>query len=335
MLYNPSNPNPISWAQGMETMMVLGQMSMFLFVGPMSLTTLIYMLLFSEYWWVSVAYATWWLWDVQTCNTGGRQGVLVPWARGWHLWKHYRNYFPIKLVKTAPLDPSRNYIICSHPHGILCFGALCCFSSEGEDFSLKFPGISPKLTTIEGNLWMPAFREVFLSFGAVSSSRTSMNNLLSTPGGGCAPVLMVGGVPEMDNFHRDKIRLILRKRKGFVKMALRHGASLVPTFSFGEIGLFKQADGCVRRVQETVRKTIGIAPVIFFGRGWIQDTFGILPQRKPITVVVGKPIDVEKNENPSDIEIEELHERYVKDLKSLYNEYNPQFGDTNMKLIIK
>ena len=29
-------------------------------------------------------------------------------------------------------------------------------------------------------------------------------------------------------------RLVLRKRKGFIKLAIRHGVPLVPTFSFGE-----------------------------------------------------------------------------------------------------
>jgi len=272
---------------------------------------------------------------VQTCNTGGRKGWLVPWVRGWNLWKWYRDYFPIQLVKTAPLDPDRNYLICCHPHGILCFGAACCFASEGCGFSTKFPGISPHLTSIEGNMWMPMFREFFLCFGAVSSSRTSLNYLLSKPGG-VAPVLLIGGVPEMDNCRQDEVRLILRKRKGFVKMALRHGAYLVPSFSFGEAGLYRQPGpgGFIRNLQEKVRKLIGIAPVIFCGRGWIQDKFGILPQREPVTVVVGEPITVDKTDNPTNEEIAVLHAKYVTELKNLYKKYNPKFGDTSVKLII-
>ena len=62
--------SPISVAQSKQTLAVLVYLLVFLVLGPLSLTSLVYMLLYSQYWWVSVAYATWWLWDVQTCNTG-------------------------------------------------------------------------------------------------------------------------------------------------------------------------------------------------------------------------------------------------------------------------
>ena len=35
-----------------------------------------------------------------------------------------------------------------------------------------------------------------------------------------------------------QVRLILSKKKGFVKLALRCGVSLVPTFSFGEAAIY-------------------------------------------------------------------------------------------------
>ena len=105
-----------------------------------------------------LVYLAWWLWDVQTCNTGGRRSRLVPWVRGLRVWRHLRDYFPIRLVKTADLDPAHNYILCCHPHGVICFGSVTAFASEAEDFSGKFPGIFPHVNTVEGNLWMPGFR---------------------------------------------------------------------------------------------------------------------------------------------------------------------------------
>ena len=52
-------------------------------------------------------YITFVLYDLQTCNRGGRRGFLVNWLRNSMLGKLYANYFPIKLVKTTELDPEK------------------------------------------------------------------------------------------------------------------------------------------------------------------------------------------------------------------------------------
>ena len=39
-----------------------------------------------------------------------------------------------------------------------------------------------------------------------------------------------------------QVRLILNKKKGFVKLALRCGVSLVPTFSFGEAAIYDKVE---------------------------------------------------------------------------------------------
>ena len=51
------------------------------------------------------------------------------------IWKHFANFFPMKIIKTCDYDPSKNYIFGYHPHGILSAGALAHFGSEGTHFS--------------------------------------------------------------------------------------------------------------------------------------------------------------------------------------------------------
>ena len=53
-------------------------------------------------------------------------------------------------------------------------------------------------------------------------------------------VLVPGGAHEARNWSKDKVKLYLNKRKGFIKLALRFGVDLVPTFSFNEQFIFKQ-----------------------------------------------------------------------------------------------
>merc|ERR1719189_2316614 len=127
---------------------------------------------------------------------------------------------------------------------------------------------------------------------------------------GVAAVLIPGGALEALNDDEDKIRLVLNRRKGFVKLALRFGVDMVPTFSFGESRVYDQVqahDGSrLRSFQTWAEKWVGFVPVIFFGRGIFQYNYGIIPHRQKITVVVGKPLPVEKKENPSSEDIEKL-----------------------------
>ena len=53
-----------------------------------------------------------------------------------------------------------------------------------------------------------------------------------------------------------------------------------------------------------------------------------------MTVVVGAPITVEKTSEPSIEQIDELQSKYIEALVSLYNEYNPVYGDKNVVLEI-
>lgn len=64
---------------------------------------------------------------------------------------------------------------------------------------------------------------------------------------------------------------------------------LVPVFSFGETDLYDQVNtpqgSILRKIQDFVKKTTGMAPVIPLGRGCFQYTFGLLPNRRSVFVV--------------------------------------------------
>lgn len=65
-----------------------------------------------------------------------------------------------------------------------------------------------------------------------------------------------------------------------------------------------------------------------------MQSFGVVPRRHPLTVVVGTPIKVNKVEQPTNQQILELHSRYVDAVKAIYDEHNPKYGDKNIKLEI-
>lgn len=164
---------------------------------------------------------------------------------------------------------------------------------------------------------------MFFHAGACESGKESIEWLLnnrkklSNPNElNNAVVLVVGGAAESLRCRLSQYNIILSKRKGFIRVALKTGlvfslkykcynficmhnncfvfyisnrAPLVPIFSFGETDLYDQIKGnensLLYKSQEAFRKLTGLSPVLLVGRGFFQYTFGLVPQRKPVTIV--------------------------------------------------
>ena len=80
-------------------------------------------------------------------------------------------------------------------------------------------------------------------------------------------------------------------------------ASLVPTFSFGENEIYQQVPNFrgskIRNIQEFLQTYLSFAPLLFFGRGMFQYSFGIVPYRTPIYTVGKLIIDLKLLDNIS------------------------------------
>ncbi|KAB0338064.1 hypothetical protein FD754_024831 [Muntiacus muntjak] len=233
------------------------------------------------------------------------------------------------MVKTAELDPSRNYIVGFHPHGVLATGAFTILCTEGTGFSSVSPGIRSHLMMLHWSFWVPVFRDCIMSVGLVSSDKESAAHILSRKGGGNLLSILVGGVQEALNARPGAYKLVLRNRKGFIRLALTHGywgegsgAALVPIFSFGENDIHDQVENSpgswLPWFQDQLHKSTRGSIPVFYGRGVFQYSSGLMPYHRPITTVVGKPIEVQKTPHPSQEEVDRFHQRYMKELgKSL------------------
>lgn len=120
--------------------------ALFIFLGHTIGAVAFLALFLSRFWILSVIYACWIIYDRETPSKGGRRSN---WFRRLKVWQHLRDYFPVTLVKTAELDPKRNYILGYHPHGIIGAGAFVNFATEGSNFSKLFPGITPRVLTLK------------------------------------------------------------------------------------------------------------------------------------------------------------------------------------------
>lgn len=93
-------------------------------------------------------------------------------------WRYFCNYFPLKLVKTVDLDPTKSYLFISVPHGILSIGVVGSFATDVLGCKKLFPGLDIRIITLDQHFKIPLFREYpyllgkkpvssyyFLSFG--------------------------------------------------------------------------------------------------------------------------------------------------------------------------
>ena len=155
-----------------------------------------------------------------------------------------------------------------------------------------------------------------------ASSKTIETTLKSGPGQ--SVVLVVGGAEESLLSSPKTNDLLLSKRKGFVKIALRNGCPMVPVFGFGETNCYGNlADRYpwVKKYLLKAQKAIGFAFPLIIGRGWFNYNWGPLPHRTLIMTVVGAPVEVPHIPHPTQEEIDHWHKVYVEALMKLYQDH--------------
>jgi 1-acyl-sn-glycerol-3-phosphate acyltransferase len=115
--------------------------------------------------------------------------------------------------------------------------------------------------------------------------------------------------------------VIIKERKGFVKLAMRQGADLVPVVVFGEKEVFNKLE-INEGLKKWFLKTLKIPLIVFWGQ-----FFTWTPLRKPMGMVFGTPIPVQKNSQPTDEEVDKLHQLFLEEIKKLFYEYRTKFPE--------
>ncbi|XBW35940.1 hypothetical protein QEN19_001512 [Hanseniaspora menglaensis] len=315
-------------------------MSIFAFGNPFFLLT------------ISLPYLIFYMIDRSPGN-GEVMRFRFNWWKNLPIWKYYCRYFQLKIEKTKHLESTFDstnsgklngsnpitYIFGYHPHGI---AALASFglTNNGCDFDTKFPGIKMSLLTLTNNFQLPFYREYLLLSGLSSVSKKNILKLLENYISVC---LVPGGAKESlaIDFSGNKINLVLKNRKGFVKIAItntKNGrrTALVPIFSFGENELYKvvkaKEGSFLKNLQLWLKNNIGFTIPIFFGRGIWNADFGLMPYREKVTMVFGNPIEINLDnfeESSEETVVNHFHHLYIEELLKIFNENKDKYGYQN------
>uniref|UniRef100_A0A672JSU1 Diacylglycerol O-acyltransferase 2-like n=1 Tax=Salarias fasciatus TaxID=181472 RepID=A0A672JSU1_SALFA len=194
----------------LETLSVLHWVLTFLFFGLTCSILMVY-LMFTSLWPLSALYFVWLVLDWDTPE------------RAINYVNPLVSLFSAQLVKTAELNPNKNYVLGCHPHGIMSCGAFSAFSTKSCGFAELFPGLRCRLAILAGLFRIPLMREYIMGAGLLPVSKASLEHLLSKSGKGNAVVIVVGGAAESLASSPGVNTVVVRNRKGFVRLALQYG----------------------------------------------------------------------------------------------------------------
>ena len=138
---------------------------------------------------------------------------------------------------------------------------------------------------------------------------------------GKSVVLYIGGIAELFLASGEDETIYARKRKGFVKLALRSGAEIVPVYFFGNTSALSVLSTPALRA---FARHTGVTVTWFWGwRGTL------VPRPSKILGVVGRPLGMpsEPIVESSQEQIDQCHELYLREVRRIFETYK-QFNDT-------
>ncbi|RHY31291.1 hypothetical protein DYB32_003626 [Aphanomyces invadans] len=222
------------------------------------------------------------------------------------------------------------YVFAYHPHGILILSRI---STYAGNFEKLFPGIVARALGATPMFFIPMAREICLWFVAQQIVSCNAERILKEK---MSVIVYPGGSKEifLTDPNSKQTTLVLNKRLGFIKLAVRYGADVVPTFVFGEKWMYNIWNP-PQSVRHFFLSTLKVPLLLFWGR-----FFTWLPKRltgkRRFGVVFGKPIPVTQNENPSEDELIQIHALYKEELTDLFTRYKAEFGyDDDEVLVIQ
>ena len=180
-------------------------------------------------------------------------------------------------------------------------------------------GIYPRTIGASVLFKMPGLQHVLAASGAMPADRSQFVEALQKSKHPSNHInVIVGGIAEM--FYTDKTRevILISKRKGFVKYALMNGCPLVPCYGFGNTQLFDVLGGVPGDIFKRISRALRVSLIPFVGRSVFSP---FTPRAVPITAVIGTPIDVEREERPTQEQINKLHARFCSELRRIFDKY--------------
>lgn len=234
-------------------------------------------------------------------------------------------YFGLKVIMLdkAAIEKKVPAVVVLEPHDVLPVSVFAYSGCLGFFKGHSFAGCVTSIC-----FQVPFMKHVYTWAAATSVDKKNLQKLLSS---GQSPVVCPGGAQEVIYLEsHDEYNLFLRKRFGLVKLAMQYGVPIIPSFTFGQRATY---DFWVPKNKfiHSIGRKIGFIPMVFFGAFGLP--FGP-PKSKQLTLVIGKPIEVPKIDDPNQDQLESYQGKLILAFEDIFERFKGEHGMTHVKLNI-
>jgi len=249
--------------------------------------------------------------------------VWPEFSKNFWLFRFMRGFFRQRVHMPDGFD-CKQFILCIHPHGSMAdYRALV----DGQLHELLGGRSNIRWLAASVLFRLPVVRELCLWTSCVDASRPVAERMLRE---GLSLGILPGGEQEQLRTTYRREAVYLQRRKGFVKLAIRHGVPLVPAYVFGCTDLYRTS-----RFMYGLRRALVSVAGVCIPLCWGPFGMPLTPFKGRVDIVVGEPIPVKKEEEPTDEDVARLHETYVKALCALFDKNKGRFGYDDRTLTVE
>ena len=271
------------------------------------------------------------LWSRPEFHKGAR---WMAFARHFPLFVLLRRYLQMTIDTPLPTElvqaddaVDAQLLIAMFPHGTASDYRVALDGMIND----VLPHTGPKLRTLVASVLfrLPIVREFCLFTGCVDARRSVAEGLLDN---GHSLLVLPGGEAEQLQTEYGHDKVFLKKRLGFIKLAMRKNVPVVPSYVFGVSDYYYTSNALLGLRWWLMKK---VAVCIPLAAGVLGHP--LCPRPVPTTVVLGKPLlfAMKEQGNPTASEVQAGHAEFIKALVALFDQHKERlgYGDRELEVV--